>query len=101
MKRNVLSTIIPPPPGVTPNVGHPEYIGHVVITLNLVFFPLSTLILFLRIYTRRVIVRIIGCEDCKHLENELEWRVKLTVYTRCNHYRMGKYKAFFRNVKAK
>ncbi|KAH9220318.1 hypothetical protein DL95DRAFT_329476, partial [Leptodontidium sp. 2 PMI_412] len=54
---------MPPPPGVTSNFEHPEFNGNFVIVANLVFVVPSTLIFFLRIYTRRTVVRSVDFGD--------------------------------------
>jgi hypothetical protein len=58
---------LPPPPGVIPNFEHPESQGHRVVITTAILVPLATLVVTLRIYTRGMIVRSIGSDDCKLL----------------------------------
>ena len=56
---------LPPPPGVTPNFANPESVttqGHVVFTMCLV---ISTLFVLLRTYTRFILLKSHGWEDCE------------------------------------
>jgi hypothetical protein len=66
-ERDEIIGTLPPPPGVIPDFEHPESVGHRVIIAIAIFFPLATLVLFLRIYTRAILVRNVGSDDCKLL----------------------------------
>lgn len=58
---------LPPPPGVTPNFVNPESVtgqAHVVFVMCLVF---STLFVFLRMYTKLILLKSHGWEDCESL----------------------------------
>lgn len=62
---------LPPPPGVTPNFVNPESArgqAHVVFIMCLVF---STLFVSLRMYTRLILIKSHGWEDC-------EWLLRLS-----------------------
>jgi hypothetical protein len=61
---------MPPPPGVIPNFEHPESRGNQVVVTIAVLLPLATLVLSLRLYTRRMIVRTMGSDDCKFLHSK-------------------------------
>ncbi|KAH7007835.1 hypothetical protein B0J12DRAFT_692198 [Macrophomina phaseolina] len=54
---------IPPPPGVSPNFDHPENKSSEVFIINILLPIIATLILLLRLYTRRFIVHNVGAED--------------------------------------
>ncbi|KAH8748435.1 hypothetical protein F5883DRAFT_239441 [Diaporthe sp. PMI_573] len=58
-----ITGILPPPPGVRPNFKHPESIGYLLVIVTAVFLPFASLVVILRLYTRRVIVRAIGYDD--------------------------------------
>jgi hypothetical protein len=64
--RDEIVGALPPPAGVSPNFNDPESVGYIVIVTNTIFLPLASLILALRIYTRRVIVGGIYIDDCKY-----------------------------------
>ncbi|KAH6718755.1 hypothetical protein BKA61DRAFT_596203 [Leptodontidium sp. MPI-SDFR-AT-0119] len=61
--RQEIVGVLPPPAGVRPNFEHPEFIGHHLIIVIAIFLPLASLVIALRIYTRRVIVNAIGYDD--------------------------------------
>ncbi|KAH8660810.1 hypothetical protein BGZ60DRAFT_530816 [Tricladium varicosporioides] len=63
IKRDKIVGTISPPPGVIPDFEHPESRRHQVIVANAVLFPLATLVVILRIYTRAMIVRNVGSDD--------------------------------------
>jgi hypothetical protein len=66
-ERDGIVGVLPPPPGVIPNFEHPEsQVYRLVITIA-ILLPVTTLVLFLRVYTKRVIVRNFGTDDCKLL----------------------------------
>ena len=56
---------IPPPPGVTPNFTNPVYHSGAIIPLSAVFITLATIFLAIRIYTKAVILKVFGLEDCE------------------------------------
>ncbi|KAH8591908.1 hypothetical protein B0O99DRAFT_744136 [Bisporella sp. PMI_857] len=62
-ERDEIVGSLPPPPGVIPDFEHPESRGYQVIIAIAVLFPLATLFLVLRIYTRAIIVRNVGSDD--------------------------------------
>ncbi|KAH6699877.1 hypothetical protein BKA61DRAFT_209840 [Leptodontidium sp. MPI-SDFR-AT-0119] len=53
----------PPPPGVIPNFKNPDSQGYRVTLAIAIMFPLATILLLLRLYTRIVIVRRVGIDD--------------------------------------
>ena len=55
----------PPPPGVTPNFAHPDYISGGVVPISAVFLTLSTLFVAARLYTKLKITKVFGSEDCR------------------------------------
>ena len=58
---------LPPPPGVTPNFENPESVSgqaHLVFVMCLVF---STLFVMLRMFTRLILFKTHGWEDCEWL----------------------------------
>lgn len=55
--------VVPPPPGVTANIEHPERKGQLVLALGGVGMALSTLFLIMRVYTKVKINRAFGSED--------------------------------------
>lgn len=57
----------PPPFGVVPNFNHPKSQGNRIIVVIAILLPLATFVLFLRIYTKRMIVRTLGSDDCKFI----------------------------------
>ncbi len=54
----------PPPPGVVSDFVDPPYIGTSFVIINTVFMILAILAVTVRIYTRVVIVRGFGVDDC-------------------------------------
>lgn len=66
-ERDEIVGVILPPPGVIPDFEHPESRGYQIILANAILFPLVTLFVVLRIYTRAIIVRNVGSDDCKYL----------------------------------
>ncbi|KAH6700564.1 hypothetical protein BKA61DRAFT_681673 [Leptodontidium sp. MPI-SDFR-AT-0119] len=64
-ERDEIVGVILPPPGVIPDFEHPESRGYQIILANAILFPLVTLFVVLRIYTRAIIVRNVGSDDCQ------------------------------------
>ncbi|KAH6714832.1 hypothetical protein BKA61DRAFT_343667 [Leptodontidium sp. MPI-SDFR-AT-0119] len=62
-ERDGIVGVLPPPPGVIPNFENPESQGYRVILTIAILFPLATIVLLLRVYTRVVIVRNVGIDD--------------------------------------
>ncbi|PMD31666.1 hypothetical protein L207DRAFT_572478 [Hyaloscypha variabilis F] len=58
-----ISGAVPPPSGVKPNFEHPESIGYRIIIGAVVCWWSATVVLFLRLYTRRNVTHIIAIED--------------------------------------
>ena len=56
-----------PPPGVTANFEHPDSIAYQVVAISLPFTCTATFIVLLRLYTRFVVVRSPGLDDCGFL----------------------------------
>src|SRR5436853_498013 len=56
-----------PPLGVTANFEHPDSIAYQVIAISLSFTCTATFIVLLRLYTRFVVVRSPGLDDCGFL----------------------------------
>lgn len=57
-----------PPPGVTPNFINPPSIGNTIIVVNVVFLTLMLGFVILRIYTKGVLTRSLGWDDCKQID---------------------------------
>ncbi|KAH9211061.1 hypothetical protein DL95DRAFT_274009, partial [Leptodontidium sp. 2 PMI_412] len=73
---------LPPPPGVRPNFKHPESIGYLLVIVTAVFLPFASVVVILRLYTKRVIVRAIGYDDYLHYGLGVHgWDVPLTTYS--------------------
>ncbi|KAH9207135.1 hypothetical protein DL95DRAFT_238186, partial [Leptodontidium sp. 2 PMI_412] len=69
----------PPPPGVIPNFKNPESQGYRVTLTIAILFPLATIVLLLRLYTRIIIVRKVGIDDLTSLGLGVHiWNVPLT-----------------------
>jgi hypothetical protein len=66
-EREEIVGALPPPPGVIPNFEHPESRRNRNVVAMAILLPLATLVLALRLYIRRVIVRSMGSDDCKLL----------------------------------
>ncbi len=66
-----------PPPGDTPDYDHPARNG---VCLLFVVIPLlmaiATIMVILRLYTRKFIVRNLGADDCKHIKFQKEVKAK-------------------------
>ena len=58
---------LPPPPGVIPDFEHPASRGYQIVIATAILYPLATFILCLRLYTRAILVRSMGSDDCKSL----------------------------------
>ena len=56
-------TVSPPPPGYTIDLVNPEYIGYQLVIVAIVSAALSTFVLLLRLYTRKLIVKSLGWDD--------------------------------------
>ncbi|KAH6704130.1 hypothetical protein BKA61DRAFT_183176 [Leptodontidium sp. MPI-SDFR-AT-0119] len=61
--RDAIIGASPPPPGVIPNFKNPESQGYRVTLTIAILFPLATIVLLLRLYTRIIIVRNVGIDD--------------------------------------
>ncbi|KAH8704331.1 hypothetical protein GQ44DRAFT_732480 [Phaeosphaeriaceae sp. PMI808] len=61
-RENIVGASLPPP-GVIPDFEHPESCAYKLIIANSVLFPLATLVVILRIYTRVILVRYMGSDD--------------------------------------
>ena len=61
-----------PPPGVHPNFVDPESLRDSVIAINVLFLVLATLAVVMRLYTKQMIARAIGWDDCTCLEPGLD-----------------------------
>ncbi|KAH6712105.1 hypothetical protein BKA61DRAFT_486494 [Leptodontidium sp. MPI-SDFR-AT-0119] len=55
----------PPPFGVVPNFNHPKSQGNRIVIAIAILLPLATFVFSLRIYTKRMIIRTLGSDDCK------------------------------------
>ena len=53
-----------PPPGVTPNFVNPHSLATTLIAVNGVFVALMLIALSIRIYTKGMILRSLGWDDC-------------------------------------
>lgn len=80
-----------PPPGVTPNFVNPENLRTVwIVSLVACFFP-PTFFIFIRVYTKLIIMKSHGWEDCKfcpHTGLDFDPVLTLDVDRHCL-YRMG------------
>jgi hypothetical protein len=56
-----------PPPGETYNFVDPPYIGTKYLVVNCIFLPLAAIAVFVRTWTRIVIVRSFEADDCRCL----------------------------------
>ncbi|KAH9204971.1 hypothetical protein DL95DRAFT_493910 [Leptodontidium sp. 2 PMI_412] len=80
--RQEIVGVLPPPAGVRPNFEHPESIGHHLVIVIAIFLPLASLVVALRIYTRRVIVNAIGYDDYLHYGLGVHmWDVPITTFS--------------------
>ncbi|KAH9204897.1 hypothetical protein DL95DRAFT_376665 [Leptodontidium sp. 2 PMI_412] len=72
----------PPPPGVIPNFKNPDSQGYRGTLAIAIMFPLATIVLLLRLYTRIVIVRKVGIDDLTHLGLGVHiWDVPFTTFS--------------------
>ena len=60
-----------PPAGTVPNFIDPVTLKAPVVAFNVTFLTLSTVIVGIRLYTRKFLSRVLGWEDCKVYPNEL------------------------------
>ena len=68
MSGNEISgSAIPPPPGITPNLVNPSDHTKESIILHTVCLTLVTIAVGIRLYTRALITRKIGADDCKKI----------------------------------
>ena len=58
-----------PPPGVTPNFINPPSIANAIITVSRLFLVLMLAAVSMRIYTKGVIIRTLGWDDCKKIQS--------------------------------
>lgn len=58
---------VPAPPGVIATFDQPESIAHRVIIVSTLGAVIAIPICLVRLYTKRVILRTLGWDDCKHL----------------------------------
>lgn len=54
-----------PPPGVIPNLVNPPSLANTVIVVSVVFLTLMLFFVSIRIYTKGVLLRSLGWEDCE------------------------------------
>ncbi|KAH8707090.1 hypothetical protein GQ44DRAFT_817960 [Phaeosphaeriaceae sp. PMI808] len=64
-QRDKAVSVIPPPPGITPDFDNPPSRAQVIIIVHIVFTSISTLFMGLRFYTARFITRHVRVDDCK------------------------------------
>ena len=57
--------LIPPPPGVAPNLDHPASLKHSMVVANAICLTLACVSVALRLWTRAIIVRSLGWDDCE------------------------------------
>lgn len=55
----------PPPPGVKPNLVNPPGSEYEIFSVSIAMCATATLVLMARLYTRGVILRALGLDDCK------------------------------------
>ena len=53
-----------PPPGVTPNFVNPPTIAPALVTVNAVFLALMIVAVSIRIFSKGVLLRSLGWDDC-------------------------------------
>ncbi|KAH6704201.1 hypothetical protein BKA61DRAFT_493526 [Leptodontidium sp. MPI-SDFR-AT-0119] len=81
-ERDGIIGAFPPPPGVIPNFKNPDSQGYRVTLAIAIMFPLATIVLLLRVYTRMVIVRNVGTDDLTHLGLGVHiWDVPFTTFS--------------------
>jgi hypothetical protein len=56
-------TAAAPPPGYEVNLINPEYIGYQLVAVSVVFASMSTVVVALRLYTRKFLVKSLGWDD--------------------------------------
>ena len=56
---------VKPPPGVLSNFDNPPNQDTVALTIGNLLIIFASLAVLIRIYTRRVLLRSVGCDDCK------------------------------------
>ncbi|KAH6668390.1 hypothetical protein B0J14DRAFT_675210 [Halenospora varia] len=78
--RQEIVGVLPPPPGVSPDFEHPESIGYRLVIVTAIFLPLASVVVALRIYTRRVIVHAIGYDDYAII---LGWLLSIALSIAC------------------
>ena len=54
---------LPPPPGVTPNLVNPDYIGGPVVVITSVFLPIALVCFAIRMFTRTHVIHAFGADD--------------------------------------
>ena len=54
-----------PPPGIKPNFVNPPSYANALVTVNAVFLTLMLITLALRLYTKGVLLKSLGWDDCK------------------------------------
>lgn len=64
---------LPPPPGVTPNFVNPESLHSEWVLMMSMCLTFTTIFVFLRMYTKLVIIKSHGWEDCKLRPNDLKY----------------------------
>ncbi|KAG4434880.1 hypothetical protein IFR05_009640 [Cadophora sp. M221] len=80
--RDAIIGALPPLPGVIPNFKNPESQAYRVTISIATLFPLATIVLLLRLYTRIVIVRNVGIDDLTHLGLGVHiWDVPFTTFS--------------------
>lgn len=57
------ATAATPPPGWEVNLVNPPYVGYQLVTVACVFASLSTLVITLRLFTRKFLVKTMGWDD--------------------------------------
>lgn len=64
---------IEPPPGVTPNLIHPVSLRKYNVLGQTVCLTISTLLVWMRMYSKLCLIKSVGWEDCKSTTKRLEW----------------------------
>lgn len=62
----------PPPPGVTADVGGPNPLGVFYIVISIFLLVLATAFVAMRFYTKAVLTRAMGWDDCIYLPSSID-----------------------------
>ena len=69
-----------PPPGVIPDFVNPPSLAKTLIIVNVIFMVLMVIFVALRVYSKALVIRAMGWDDCEHFLRLVLYRCDLTSF---------------------